>query len=336
MLLMQLLRCVSVASLVAAALVFALRLSRAPPLESDHDGAESATEALPRQQSPMDIVVAYYNKPGIAHWHILTDMQTIRQAKPRWFIYNKNAPNHSFAWVREFPHSDIVVRQLPNVGYEPQTYLHHIVQHYDDSLARHTIFCQENHPYAVYFRRLEYLFDANTSFINLSQEHPCVLREAQSPPWTCKSNSELCGFIRYVANTTRRCVAKYWSALNGCFLVSAEAIRRKPKYLYAELLEMAEANLSTAVYGGPIPIKILDKMGVKQRALPGFTPLRPRFALTMERLWVHLFSCPLLHEYGEANCARLNASTPAVRTDIDGWPFWCSQAIACQREQMVD
>jgi len=337
----QVLRGMSVASLVAAALVFALRMSRAPLPWADAPPSliESATPlALPRQQSLMDIVVAYYNKPGIAHWHILTDQAKIRQLNPRWFIYNKNAANHTFEWVNEFPHAEIIVQQLPNVGFEPQTYLHHIVHHYD-TLARHTIFCQENHPYAIYFRRLEFLFDSNSSFINLSQEHPCLLRPPQSPPWTCNGYRELCGFIHYVANITKRCVNKYWSALNGCFLVSDEAIRRRPKHVYAELLEMAEANLSTTVYGGSIPIKILDKAGAKQGMLPGgqgFTPLRPRFALTMERIWVYIFSCPLLHEYGEENCARLNTTKPSVRTDIDGWPFWCSQAIACQREQMVD
>lgn len=62
----------------------------------------------------------------------LEDLAWLRDVPPDWVItiYRKESEKH---------------RGLRNVGWEPYTYLHHIITHYD-ALADSTVFCQGDAP----------------------------------------------------------------------------------------------------------------------------------------------------------------------------------------------
>jgi hypothetical protein len=79
----------------------------------------------------MDIVVSYYNNTQFI------DLLNAFTLPFRTIVYNKSGtPIH-------FPNKKVIVYPRMNVGREGETYLNHIIQHYD-SLPEYTLFIQDD------------------------------------------------------------------------------------------------------------------------------------------------------------------------------------------------
>jgi Protein of unknown function (DUF3431) len=97
--------------------------------------------------SQFDIVLAHYDenpddvRKGV---HLIKSVTGLVALDPRVIVYHKGSLSTSttddLEALRESLNADIV-RTLPNLGRESDTYLSHIIQHYDD-LAGHTLFAQ--------------------------------------------------------------------------------------------------------------------------------------------------------------------------------------------------
>lgn len=81
----------------------------------------------------MDIILSYYQHSSFTTLlHEFSKSMTFTT-----IVYNKSGkPIH-------FPNQRVVVRPLPNVGREGETYLNHIIHHYD-TLSEYTLFIQDD------------------------------------------------------------------------------------------------------------------------------------------------------------------------------------------------
>nr|XP_018261885.1 uncharacterized protein I303_06330 [Kwoniella dejecticola CBS 10117]OBR84043.1 hypothetical protein I303_06330 [Kwoniella dejecticola CBS 10117] len=147
-------RAAAMAVLVMVAIIglyasFGPVVSMLPVPDVEVDGYRSRDNAIRRDDwrttSDYDIVVSHYNED----LNIMREsIQSIRSGLPstrtkRVIIYAKG-PQDKDGLKELLDMSDEVV-QIPNVGREGETYLSHIVRHYDTSstnIARHTLFMQ--------------------------------------------------------------------------------------------------------------------------------------------------------------------------------------------------
>lgn len=94
---------------------------------------------------------------GLARAFFLLSTLTLAQAIPSVEVVLSHYDEDT-AWISQFPHVNFTIyskspkpfslakEQLPNLGRESDTYLHHIIKHYNDSLADWTVFSQATAP----------------------------------------------------------------------------------------------------------------------------------------------------------------------------------------------
>ena len=131
--------------------------------------------------------------------------------------------------------SDDGDQRLPNVGREAHTYLHHIVEHYDD-LAEVTVFLQGNpsEHVAGLFEKVCSL-DTDTPFIYLGDD--ILVEDGRGVP--PQPGLPLKEFYEELFNAT---APEYFSCRAGaCFAVSRTTIRSRPREFYQHALKLVLA-----------------------------------------------------------------------------------------------
>jgi hypothetical protein len=121
-----------------------------------------------------DVVLSYYaeNANFVARFiQYLRNTSTLQKLKSRIIVYNKN-PKINNTYLKTILKADIV-QQLPNLGREGGTYLHHIITNYD-ILANHILFCQAGVEGITntglagwFFDRLEKQFNSSVGYMPL-------------------------------------------------------------------------------------------------------------------------------------------------------------------------
>jgi hypothetical protein len=242
----------------------------------------------------LDIVIARYDESAsevAAHINELLSLPKIGLLNPEIVIYNKlEAGNSSSTFLQEL-HEElpaysappkIVMRTLPNIGREADTYLEHITTQWDD-LANHTLFMQASVHFAPsgYLSRVSDYFVPSTGFLSLADpggfcpsceechdrdwaEDPILLRELYSDfngQAECKD----------VVLTYR-----------GQFIASAARLRGSDFGLYRRWLDELRdpsGRLHTAPYTE-------NRWSVKKDSLSA-----PRVGFTLERTWGMILQC---------------------------------------------
>ena len=109
------------------------------------------------------------------------DLEWTKNIRHKTIVYNKSD--------KDVPKSkNVEVISLPNLGRESQTYLHHIVENYDN-LSEITIFCQ-GHP-----------FDHSNNFIQIANCNSIgrmneLSRKSDNREWP-ENNEDFCGIVHY-------------------------------------------------------------------------------------------------------------------------------------------
>ena len=203
---------------------------------------------------------------------MLMTVPAVSERRPRWILYNKN--NKMEPQVTNKLHFDEVIN-LPNIGREGQTFLHHMINRGDD-LADHTIFCQEEpHKIGRVLHRLDKHFNSSTAFLSLSVEVLCGCEE-------CYAKLQPMGGV-YSVLTQRLCHDPFMSSMRGCFLVSRERIKSVPVERLNYLKELIEAPEDHFIH---TPEHYDSELGILTS-----TRSNPYFGHVLERLWSVVFNC---------------------------------------------
>lgn len=136
------------------------------------------------------------------------------------------------------PNTAVVVRDLPNKGREGETYLHHIIDNYENAtgLADHTLFLQAEMHDPLYMRpRITQYFVPRTGFLSLwHMETVC------SSSTTCRDHStwnpdpEVLESVFGAANNGTK-LTDMVTTYRGQFITSAPRIRANTKSMYEDL-----------------------------------------------------------------------------------------------------
>ena len=228
--------------------------------------AESSHRAL-------DIVIAHYH-PTAAHMlPLLMIVPAVAERRPHWILYNKNDKEEP--QITRKMHFDEVIN-LPNVGREGQTFLHHMISRRDD-LADHTIFCQEEpHGYENVLSRLRDYFNTSTGFLSLTTEIICTCEDCLGHLQPLKEVYELL--------TKRSCQDPFVAAFSGCFLVSRERINSVPHEHLEYIMELIEAPEDHHIHTRGDYVDTPVHLGSSSRS-------NPLFGHVLERLWSVIFNC---------------------------------------------
>lgn len=136
------------------------------------------------------------------------------------------------------PSASVVVHELPNKGREGETFLHHILDNYDNStgLADHTLFLQAEMHDPWYMRpRITQYFVPQTGFLSLWHTWTvCSSSSGCRDSSTWNPNPEVLESVFQAANNGTEW-ADIVPTYRGQFITSASRIRANPKSLYEDL-----------------------------------------------------------------------------------------------------
>ncbi|ORY14794.1 hypothetical protein BCR34DRAFT_464367, partial [Clohesyomyces aquaticus] len=240
-------------------------------------------------QNPLDIVISMYKEPTEdVHTLIKTVHSIPTLSTARVHIYLKSTIPTPSTILAQTGADTLTL--LPNNGRESETYLNHILTHWD-TLAKHTLFIQADvhNPREFYPRIRNYFDPARTGFLSLGfPGQVCELGNCGDRwGWT-----EGEAFLRRLytqvypvllqpgpqpQNRNQR-PKHLLLSYKGQFFVSSSRIRGTPKSVYETLHSVLNDSNSWAhqpeyVQGRP------DEMSA------------PVFGYTMERLWNLVFQC---------------------------------------------
>ena len=209
---------------------------------------------------PLRIVLSMYEEPLYAVESLIATLRHIPAlANADVFIYTKSQ-KISAEGIKQGTGAHQVI-QLPNLGREGETYLHHILSQWD-SLANHTLFMQANiHNRREVILRLETYFDPlRTGMLSLGFVGHVV---------RCYGGSDIfewtpLGLLPDLYRCTQRAeCGRVLLSYKGQFVVSATRIRGIDRTIYEELRTSLIRDQSSALV----------------------------FGFTIERLWSLLFQC---------------------------------------------
>lgn len=247
------------------------------------------------------IVISHYTEEPfyIARWlNSLRSIPSIATLGTNTIIYTKGTVT-DVAGLKDVATADAVV-QVPNIGREGSTYLHHILANWDD-LPPYTLFTQAIIKKAQkegaadaddsgtllswLTSRLAEQFDNNTGFMSLDRKHDiCHCGHCTDihnhdefyPLWP----------QLFAMMEGRVCAAGEPSVLsfNGHFIVSRKRIRERPREWYEYLRDLVDAPEGHWLHEESFP-KWFDREKGKS------SPQDPKFGHTLERLWHVVFKC---------------------------------------------
>jgi hypothetical protein len=196
-----------------------------------------------------DVVVARYQE----------DVTWLAPLAAQCCVYNKGGPaDDGAASIAGLTAAGARCRRLPNVGREAHTYLHHIVERYDDGLADVTVFvqgCIADH--GPLLRGLEPVAFVEVAAAEAAAHGVSQNFAVQDVPWVYLHRDfriaqygglwirpAPCAFGEWFARTLGGvevpevgAMRVYWSAL---FAVRRDRVRARPRAFYEGLLRQVE------------------------------------------------------------------------------------------------
>lgn len=294
----------------AEQLALPLSSGQATPISSDATFASSKSRPSPNPETVatppppaatrpgFHIVIAHYKEEPyfIRTWiDDLRQIPYIQELGLLISIYTKG-PSPDTEAIKEATGADHVIK-APNVGREGGTYLHYILENYEDP-PLFTLFAQsylkmaqqeisgptEGHLKDWLDTRLREKFNKQTGFMSLDRKHDICYcghctdmdRDDFYPLWSqlyTLINGEVCQ--RHEGHIM---------SFNGHFIVSRKRLLSQPRHIYEYLQELVNAPEDSWIHTEPEP-KWFDKD--KGRSIPS----NPKFGHTLERLWHSLFKC---------------------------------------------
>ncbi|KEQ76285.1 hypothetical protein M436DRAFT_39398 [Aureobasidium namibiae CBS 147.97] len=249
-----------------------------PPLPY-HDAHKLRLDTSYNSTSALDIVMSMYREPP-SHitdtFALLTSLPSIGPKSPRLILYTKD-PAANLTLLQQQTNATRVL-QLPNLGREGHTYLHHIISSWDD-LAAQTFFLQASiHNHREFAARVTDYYTPETGMLSLGfSGQSCECNNCGDRfGWQDRS-----GIVeqtwKEVFNQTcgeQRMLLSY----KGQFVASAARIRANEKAMYDKLRDALEEPNSWAheqeyLQGRP------DSLNA------------PYFGYTLERLWSVIMQC---------------------------------------------
>ena len=270
-------------------------------LAPSSDGATSikAPPAAPDSQIPVapkpqfDVVIAHHSEEPyyIKVWtDSLRSIPFVQELGMRIIIYTKGSMEPLA--IKEASAADEVI-QLPNVGREGGTYLHHLLSVHDDP-PQFTLLAQAKLRKAQeegsgemtqwLQDRLRTKFGNETGFMSMDRKHDICYcghctdmgRDDFYPLWP-QIYSMLQGKV------CQRLEGHVLS-FNGHFIVSRNRILARPRRIYQYLQSLVDAPADHWIHSEPEP-KWFEKD--KGKSMPS----NPKFGHTLERLWHTIFDC---------------------------------------------
>lgn len=266
---------------------------------SDGSLPVQAPPTLPESQIPvttkpqLDVVIAHHSEEPyyIKVWtDSLRSIRFVQELGIRIIIYTKGSMEPLA--IKEASGADEVI-QLPNVGREGGTYLHHLLSVYDDP-PRFTLLAQAKLRKAQeegsgkmtqwLQDRLRTTFGNETGFMSMDRKHDICYcghctdmgRDDFYPLWP-QIYSMLQGKV------CQRLEGHVLS-FNGHFIASRNRILARPRGIYQYLQSLVDAPADHWVHSEPEP-KWFEKD--KGKSIPS----DPKFGHTLERLWHTIFGC---------------------------------------------
>lgn len=264
----------------------------------------------------LDIVVARYEESieDVASMiSELLKLPDVYELQPNIEIYNKGGLDFSEKDLEKAiscsPRPRVTISSLSNVGREADTYLEHIIKHWQD-LATHTMFMQAGVHFGprAYLRHIRNNFVPTTGFLSLAPSGGFCLscNNCHDRDWT-EDPAILNSLFRDFNNGTE--CADIALTYRGQFIASAVRIRSNQKETYQRWLnELREpdgllhlANYTNSVYS------------VKRDSMSA-----PRAGFTLERTWGVMMRC---------NERRIAFNCPSFLSSFLCPPAICGRAI---------
>ena len=252
---------------------------------------DSQITVTPKPQ--LDVVIAHHSEEPyfIKVWtESLRSIPYVQELGMRIVIYTKGSME--LAAIMEASGADEVV-QLPNIGREGGTYLHHLLRVHDKP-PQFTIFAQAKLRKAQeegsgkmsqwLQDRLQTKFGNETGFMSMDRKHAICYcghctdmgRDDFYPLWP-QIYSMLQGKV------CQRLEGHVLS-FNGHFIVSRKRILARPRKIYQYLQEFVDAPADHWIHSEPEPKWFEKDMGKS-------IPSNPKFGHSLERLWHTIFNC---------------------------------------------
>lgn len=230
--------------------------------------------------SQFDVVVSMYQEPVQEIIDMMTELNgipSIAVNKPRLLIYTKDQEADTDMLKEQTGAADVI--KLPNVGREGESYLQHIVSHWDD-LAKHTLFVQADiHNAWQFYRRIrQYYLPEATGMLSLGfSGSTCNCDECDDRFSWSDTSGIIAGVYEKVYNET--CDGKpVLLSYKGQFIASAGRIRANARSLYQDL-DYALVDAESWAHQDEYLQGRTDSLNA------------PYFGYTLERLWSIMMHC---------------------------------------------
>jgi len=264
------------------------------------------TQQKTPQQNTFDIVLAHYSEPLDElrqQIQILKNVPAIASLAPRAIVYTKGLTPDSTYEQQETLRQELdadILRILPNVGREGDTYLAHIVEHHDE-LARHTLFAQAHMELLERAtKRLQNHFTDRLAAMSLGPYDTCSCDACFVYP---TNPDPVHGFKRVpqLYSIFNECLCPPEGLLltfKGQFVVSRQRITRNSREKFIWLRSIL-TNMTHFVHDDPVEGNNMSGPGFDNKIES------PLFGHTLERSWMFIFGCndlTLLRTCGDERC----------------------------------
>ena len=293
------------------------------------DTASGKTDAPPSTTHVphLHLVIAHHNEEPFWMRRWIDSVRSIAYVQElgiKVIVYTKGRGT-DLVTLKETTAADEVF-QLPNVGREGSTYLHHLLNTYDDP-PPFTMFTQAIIKKGQYlsgeiegehvaklkdwiYDKLSEKFTSDIGFMSLDRKHDIchcghctdMGRDDFYPLWP----------QLYVMLEGTVCQELEGNVLsfNGHFIVSRKRILSRPKSIYEYLKELIDAPQDHWLHAEPEP-KWFEKDKGKS------TPDDPKFGHTLERLWHVIFNCSNPAQMVDCDVKGMKAEGPGGCTCKD-------------------
>ncbi|KAL9065763.1 MAG: hypothetical protein Q9157_007361 [Trypethelium eluteriae] len=227
--------------------------------------------------SQLDIVISMYRESKTSVSSVIsriTQIDVIAKTSPRVIVYTKDEDAEASQLQQALGAFEVI--KLPNEGRESETYLHHVLRHWDN-LAEHTLFMQADiHNPREFYPRVRDYFKFNTGMLSLGfSGNVCDCRNC-GDRWGWSDTSGV--LLDVYKDANQLSCGPMLLSYKGQFIASAQRIRGVERKVYEELRQAlvdpeSWAHQQKYLQGRP------DSMNA------------PYFGYTMERLWSTLLQC---------------------------------------------